>query len=352
MKRAIVWLCWGKKAIDEAVESARSAAAMQTDRLLITDAAGSAYAQDCLEFTSIIPTRFIHRNNLEKSRLIDLIPQGYDTFLYLDTDTRIIGDLTYAFDQTERHGIAIAPAPNYNLSEFFGFGGIMAELGVKPADQMIYNSGVIFFHLTSVVRRVLEHWRDLCTDVGVERDFPRDQPFLTLAFEQAGFTPYVLSPLYNYRGLGEYAVGHVRIWHSHLPPPPDLNAFDCAWPARRFKDGARVISDQDPAAPVRPEPLPQAMMRLMLPEFSSRQMSQTTQSIIDKALALQREGGSRVTNQFLIQQIGIHTSEARDEFLFRRGFALPAWAAACPCLRTRTDGPPSAAIQHDAGRGG
>jgi hypothetical protein len=320
MKRAIVWLCWGEEFISEAIESARSAATIGVDRFLITDSDGAAYAQDRGEFTSITATKFIVRNNLEKSRLIDLLPEGYDTFLYLDTDTRVIGDLALAFDKAERHGIAIAPAPNYNLGEFFGFGSIMAQHGVEPADQMIYNAGVIFFSLTAAVRKVLERWRDLCANVGVKLDFSRDQPFLTLALEQLGFTPYVLSPLYNYRGLGEYAVGHVRIWHSHYPPPADLNAFDHAWPARRFKDGARIRADLDPAAAMPAPLMPEGMLRLMLPEFSSRRMPGTMQSIIAKALAAQSQRGSRTANNILMEEIGTDTSEARNESYFAEAF--------------------------------
>ena len=129
--------------------------------------------------------------------------------------------MSLGFAKAERHGIAMAPAPNYNLAEFFNFAYIMRELGIAPADQIMYNSGVIFLHLTAAVRKVLERWRDLCATIGAKSDFPRDQPFLNLALEQCGVTPYVLSPLYNYRGLGEYAVGNIRIWHSHFAPPSD-----------------------------------------------------------------------------------------------------------------------------------
>jgi len=74
--RAIVWLCWGEDFIREAVESARSAAAIDADRILITDAAGAALAQSHAAFTSIVPTGLVHGNNLEKSRLIELLPTG------------------------------------------------------------------------------------------------------------------------------------------------------------------------------------------------------------------------------------------------------------------------------------
>jgi hypothetical protein len=118
MKRAIVWFCWGERFISEAIDSARSAAAIEADRVLITDAEGATYAKGNPAFTSIIHTRLIHANNLDKSRLIDLLPVGYDTFLFLDTDTKIVGDVSLGFEKAEQHGIAMAPAPNYNLRDF------------------------------------------------------------------------------------------------------------------------------------------------------------------------------------------------------------------------------------------
>ena len=115
MKRAIVWFCWGERFIAEAIDSARSAAAIEADRVLITDAEGATYANGNAAFTSIVQTQLIHANNLEKSRLIDLLPAGYDTFLYLDTDAKIVGDVSLGFAKAEQNGIAMAPAPNYNL---------------------------------------------------------------------------------------------------------------------------------------------------------------------------------------------------------------------------------------------
>jgi hypothetical protein len=306
MKRAIVWFCWGERFIGEAMDSARSAMAIEADRILITDAEGATYAGGNPAFTSIIQTRLIHANNLDKSRLIDLLPDGYDTFLFLDTDTKIVGDVSLGFEKAEQHGIAMAPAPNYNLPEFFDFAHIMRELGVEPAGQMMYNTGVVFFRLTAAVRQALERWRDLCATVGAKHDFPRDQPFLTLALEQCGVTPYVLSPLYNYRGLGEYAVGNIRIWHSHFAAPPDLNDFENAWPARRFIEGMRLDAGGERSQADRRRP--QAMSELSLNHLKGQLSPRLARKITAEALAIQRGRGSRAANDFVLNQIGIHGS--------------------------------------------
>lgn len=314
MKRAIVWFSWGERFIDEAIDSARSAAAIEADRVLITDAEGAKYTKNNPAFTSIVQTQLIHADNLEKSRLIDLLPDGYDTFLYLDTDTKIIGDVSLGFAKAEQYGIAMAPAPNYNLAEFFNFASIMRELGIEPADQIMYNSGVIFFRLTAAVRQVLERWRDLCATVGAKSDFPRDQPFLNLALEQCGVTPYVLSPLYNYRGLGEYAVGNIRIWHSHFAPPPDLNDFENAWPARRFTDGMRLDAGEDRSKADRRRP--QAMSELSLSHFKGQLSPGAARRIATEAVAIERGRGSRQANDFVLNHIGIRGSLDNDQSYF------------------------------------
>jgi hypothetical protein len=314
MKRAIVWFCWGERFIDEAIDSARRAAAIEADRVLITDAEGVTYVNGNTVFTSIVQTQLIHGNNLEKSRLVDLLPDGYDTFLYLDTDAKVVGDVSLGFAKAEQHGIAMAPAPNYNLAEFFNFARIMGELGVEPADQMMYNSGVIFFRLTTAVRQVLERWRDLCATVGAESDFPRDQPFLNLALEQCGVTPYVLSPLYNYRGLGEYAVGNIRIWHSHFAPPPDLNEFENAWPARRFIDGVRLDAGEDRSQGDRRRP--QAMSELSLSRLNGQLSPHAARRITTEALAIAHGRGSRAANDFVLNQIGIRGSPDNGDGYF------------------------------------
>lgn len=304
MKRAIVWFCWGERFVSEAIDSARSAAAIEADRVLITDAEGATYANGNPAFTSIVQTQLIHANNLEKSRLVDLLPDGYDTFLFLDSDAKILGDVSLGFAMAERHGIAMASAPNYNLPEFFNFARIMREVGVEPADQIMYNSGVIFFHLTAAVRQALERWRDLCATIGAKNYFSRDQPFLTLALEQCGVTPYVLSPLYNYRGLGEYAVGNIHIWHSHFAPPPDLNEFENAWPARRFADGMRLHGGEERSQADRRRP--QAMSELSLNHLKGQLSPRSARKITVEALAIQRGRGGRAANDFVLNQIGIH----------------------------------------------
>jgi hypothetical protein len=175
----------------------------------------------------------------------------------------------------------------------------------------MYDAGVIFFRLTPTVRQVLQRWRDLCASIVAERDFPHHQPFLTLALEQLGVTPYVLSPLYNYRSQGEYAVGNVRLWHSHFEPPAGINVFVHAWPARRYRNGVQLPADADPG----PRP-PQGMLQLTLSRFLQRHRPEEARSIAAAAGAMARTCGNRHANDQLLKQIGIAASLDMDEAYF------------------------------------
>jgi hypothetical protein len=234
MKRAAIWFCWGSEYLDLAVQSASS---VDMDRFLICpheDLTDSVAAH----FTgTICPASGLSRKLRDKSKMFGLTPDGYDSFVFLDADTRVLGDLSFAFEKAEQHGIAMAPAPNYNLSEVPGFASVFEEVGQQRADQMQYNSGVIFFRRTEKVREVFTRWQELCEHTGASfKD--ADQPFLTLAMEQLGFLPYVLSPAYNFRGnQGVLLAGGVRIWHNMAPPPSDINKFVSSWPPRRFRQG-------------------------------------------------------------------------------------------------------------------
>jgi hypothetical protein len=320
MKRAIVWFCWGKRFVADAIVSARATAAVEADRLIIVDRENAALAETSGVFNTILPVDLEFHNNLEKSRLIDLLPRSYDSYLYLDSDTRVFGDLSLGFESAETYGVAIAPEPNYDLGAFFGFGSVMAKLGIEPRAQLLYNTGVFFFALNETVRRLLETWRDLCARLGPESGIASDQAFLSLAFEQHRFRPYVLSPSYNYRGFGEHAVGAIRIWHSKFQPPADLNAFDDAWPGRRFMRGRRLPPEGaalEPAKPAGPLPrpwLPQGMLRLRLREFITSRGASAGWFLMEHLREIAAGAGNRAANEALIEELGIDLCGRDDTY--------------------------------------
>lgn len=239
-RRAIVYVAWGKTHINEAMVSARTAASVGVDRFLITDHESREFLPPEVPFEQIIENVFSLPGQLAKTEMFDLLPLEYDSFLFLDADTHILLDIAQGFEKAEVYGIAVAQAAAYSFEDFWGFNKILDEIGFRSKGILLYNSGVIFFSRSPEAWKVLKTWHELCRSAEGDVSAWGDQPYLTLAIETLGFNPYTLSTAYNYRNFGELAHGAIRIWHSHTPPPSDVNQFDHSWPPRRFRNGQRL----------------------------------------------------------------------------------------------------------------
>ncbi len=252
--RCVVWLAWGAKYVAEAAESRRSISALGPrdparggqpglKTCLITDAESAARIAPGT-FDHVVTAKFALTSYLRKCELWRWLPAEYDSFLFLDVDTRVIGDITLGFDKAEQYGIAMAQAPRYSLERFSGFDEIMRAVGMTPRGQLQFNSGVIFFARRPGVEAVMQEWDALARRFGdptagkyydLSMTFG-DQPYLTLAMEMLDFNPYALSTSFNHRGKGELIDGDVRIWHSYKSVPADLNAQPNV-PYRYVRDG-------------------------------------------------------------------------------------------------------------------
>jgi hypothetical protein len=239
-----VWLAWGEQYVLEAARSRDSIRDPELRTCLITDKA-SANAAPAGAFDHVVEADFAAEGYLRKCELWRFLPEHYKTFLFLDVDTRVIGDISLGFDKAKRFGIAVAQAPRYSLERFQGFVEIMRAAGVRPRGQLQFNSGVIFFSRRPEVDAVMQKWDSLARQFGgrdaryreLSKQFG-DQPYLTLAMELLEFQPYVLSTSFNHRAKGELIDGDVRIWHSYKQIPPDLNAQpDIPY---RYVSGGRV----------------------------------------------------------------------------------------------------------------
>jgi hypothetical protein len=237
----VVWVAWGDRYVRDAARSRASITDRSLRTCLITDHASAAAAPDV--FDHVIKADFKLTSYLRKCELYRLLPADYETFLFLDVDTTVIGDISLGFDKARKYGIAMAQAPRYALERFQGFDEIMRAAGVTPRGQLQFNSGVIFFHRTPAVEAVLLKWESLAHEYGgptgkfaeLSKVFG-DQPYLTLAMEILELNPYTLSTSFNHRAKGELIDGDVRIWHSYKPIPPDLNAHP-EIPYRYIHDG-------------------------------------------------------------------------------------------------------------------
>jgi hypothetical protein len=238
--RAIVYVAWGRSHIEEAIRSATTAAIVGVDRLLITNAASREFLRPDAPFERIIEHEFRLPGLLAKAEMFDILPQEYSSFVFFDTDTFTLLDIDQGFEKAETHGIAAAQAAAYGLEHFWGFHKVLDAMGVNSREILQYNTGVIFFTRCPAAWRVLKKWHELCSTAAGDVSAWGDQPYFTLAMELLGFNPYTLSIAYNYRNVGELVHGRIRIWHSHMPPPPDVNEFERPWPGRRFFMGQRL----------------------------------------------------------------------------------------------------------------
>lgn len=241
-RRAVIFMAWGESFMEEVQKCiTRSDLNSDLDLILMTDA--TTYVGEILgNAAQVIRCEFRLGGLLRKAEMMRFLPDGYDSFLFLDSDTVVVEDISLGFEKAERFDIAVAPAPHYSLDSFWGFEGIMRAEGVRCSGQLQYNTGVIFFQKSPAVAAVFNCWEELAARHGAE--FGNDQPFFTLAMELLDFNPYTLSISYNYRAFGDAISGLLRIWHSHGEMPEGINTFTHSWPARRAWPSKIVYPDQ------------------------------------------------------------------------------------------------------------
>lgn len=235
MKRAILYVAYGNKFLEFIHKAIQSPQFPEYPIYLLTDKRTPIESSDL--FHEILRIDFELEGHLRKSELVKILPDEEITFLYLDTDTIILDDVSLGFEKAEQYGMAVTQAPVYSMDNYELFQDIMRAEGVEPKGNLMYNAGVIFFHLNSTTRAVLNEYHDLCDKYKTETD--NDQFLLNVVFEKLSFNPYTLSPSYNYRALGELLSGNVRIWHSWHDVPKNINSrtIPFAW---RSKNG-RIV---------------------------------------------------------------------------------------------------------------
>lgn len=226
-RRAVVYLTWGDGQ-EAAVRGSVAGSRLPYDVFWITD----SEPREPIEGVVVVPAEFSsHDGHRPKSELARYLPGGYDSYLFLDSDTRVLGDVTLGFELAEKDGLAMVPAVKYSLAEYFDGRSLMRELGIPEKGQQVYNSGVVFF---AARPEILQLWRT-AADLAARFGARSDQLVLQLAMELAGIRPACLSPNFNCRGFGERLIGEVRIWHQPGDPPADINR--APWVDRRVVRG-------------------------------------------------------------------------------------------------------------------
>ncbi len=163
---------------------------------------------------------------LEKSRMMEFTP--FEETLYLDVDTIVLGDLSFAFDKAARFGAACAICENPWARRYGGLGGDMVE----------YNTGVLFF--TKKAAALFDAWKRAAGEVdsslvhivngGEKVQMPlNDQAGFARAVEEVageeggGLQPFILPMNWNFRSQFHRSwFGPIKIWHGYADVPDAL----------------------------------------------------------------------------------------------------------------------------------
>jgi hypothetical protein len=156
---------------------------------------------------------------LSKCAMFDFSP--FAETLFLDADTVVLGDLSFAFEKAARFGLACCIAPSVWARQHYGIEGETIE----------YSTGVLFF--TEVAKPVFDMYLQLSAEHAKHersqymgpgtRTIGEDQGPFAAAIEATGWNPFVLPPNWNFHaGTGHRdIIGPIKIWH-HYPEPPSV----------------------------------------------------------------------------------------------------------------------------------
>ncbi|WP_431857340.1 hypothetical protein [Azospirillum sp.] len=173
-----------------------------------------------------------YKGLLEKSRMFDLSP--FETTLFLDSDTVVLGRLDFGFAQAERYGVACAICECPWAGRYQGLSGDLIE----------YNTGVLFF--ARKAKPLFDRWRELAPAIDssfyhvppgrkvVGRMDFNDQAGFAKAVDDTGFLPAALPPNWNFRPRWQKSFfGPLKIWHDYDDVPQgvlDANAYYAGTP--------------------------------------------------------------------------------------------------------------------------
>ena len=213
MNRGVLYLVWGERA--DAV-LARSIASLELTN------PGLAY--EVLRLDVDDPVQGL----LEKARMFELSP--YESTVFLDADTVVLGKLDFIFEKAEKHGLACCHSAAPWARRYMGAG--------LPPDALEMNTGVLAFDRRPEVAQLFAAWKRFsgldgatAMDSGINmvtdqvtgqqaRMAANDQGSFAAALVETEFNPYVLPINWNmHAGFFANWMGPVRIWHGYPDPP-------------------------------------------------------------------------------------------------------------------------------------
>ena len=136
----------------------------------------------------------------------------YERTLFLNTDTKIYGDITELFELLDKYDMAISESPGLPKDVLADFSKI--EGGI-PSAFPLFNSGVVVYKSNQNVQELFSKWHSLYHNYKEYNGFPMNQPSLRIALYQIDINFVPLSNKYNCRVPYHGAVnGKVKILHG------------------------------------------------------------------------------------------------------------------------------------------
>jgi hypothetical protein len=171
------------------------------------------------------------RSLQQKTQMGTLTP--FESTLFLDADTVVVGNLDFAFERAEEFGLAcsICECP------------WARRYGAAEGDNVEYNTGVIFF--ANKARPVFDAWQRLAltcpatsawttTDDSLRGLDFEDQASFARAMRECQWNPYALPLNYNFRpAFYSHVFAPLKIWHSPTEVPARLIEISAACEAGR-----------------------------------------------------------------------------------------------------------------------
>lgn len=214
--RGIIYIATGKKYVDEAAVSARSAKEHMPDiEITLFSDQGSEVGYEGV-FDNMAGISDTDGSCRDKIR--PLLDTPYERTLFLDTDTFVCAPVYDIFKMLDRFDIALAHAPDRYQYDLPDLPDCFTEL----------NSGVIAFRKSEGVLELLKQWeytfyQMLAEDSGSHRD----QHSLRDAIYRSDLRFLVLPPEYNFRTIcPNFAGKHcaVKILHGRHSDPSKVAA--------------------------------------------------------------------------------------------------------------------------------
>lgn len=200
----VIYICTGAMFTKAGVNSARSVR-MHSPNLLIdiyTDSP-SEIPDGIFDMVHLIADP--HR----RSKVDYMAKTRFDRSLYLDTDTRVVKDISNMFDLLDRFDLAIAHASARNKKS-----NLEGWRCPVPDNFPQMNSGVMVYRRTPAVMEMLSDWQAAFHTAG----FNKDQVTLRELLWISDLRIYILPPEYNVR----YAK-YIKVWAPNEAEPKILH---------------------------------------------------------------------------------------------------------------------------------